>query len=150
MHMFTPKFQISPRVYRLLEDISRVREGLRSSMVKVPWVPSLVRDAMARAAWGSTAIEGCTLSLEAVKGLMDGKSAQGYPEKHVRMAANYLDALAWLQKREKQKALHEKEILQLHRIIGEGCVDAGPVGAYRRIDVRAGLHVGAPWPSRDS
>jgi Fic family protein len=143
--MYTPKFQVSSRVYKLLEDISRVREGLRLSLVKVPWVPSLVRDAMARAAWGSTAIEGCTLSLEAVRGLMEGKAAQGYPEKHVRMAANYLDALAWLQKREKQNAIHEKEVLELHRIIGEGCVDEGPVGVYRKVDVRAGFHVGTPW-----
>jgi Fic family protein len=61
------------------------------------------------------------------------------------MATNYLKALTWLQKREKQKALHEKEVLELHRIIGAGCVDEGPVGAYRNVDVRAGLHVGAPW-----
>lgn len=142
--MFAPKFHVSPRVFRLLEDIARVREGLRLSLIKVPWVPSLVRDAMARAAWGSTAIEGCTLSLEAVKGLMEGRGARGYPEKHVRMATNYLDALAWLQKREK-KPLHEKEVLALHRIIGEGCVDEGPVGGYRRVDVRAGLHLGSPW-----
>lgn len=142
--MFAPKFHVTPRVYRLLEDISRVREGLRVSLIKVPWVPSLVRDAMARAAWGSTAIEGCTLSLEAVKGLMEGHGAQGYPEKHVRMATNYLDALAWLQKRAK-KPLHEKDVLELHRIIGEGCVDEGPVGGYRRVNVRAGLHVGSPW-----
>lgn len=143
--MFTPKFHVSPRVFTLLEDISRIREGLRLSLVSVPWVPALVRDAMARSAWGSTAIEGCTLSLEAVRGLLEGNAAVGYPEKHVRMATNYLKALAWLQKREKQKALREKEVLELHRIIGEGCVDEGLVGAYRKIDVRAGLHVGSPW-----
>lgn len=115
------------------------------SLVSVPWVPALVRDAMARAAWGSTAIEGCTLSLEAVRGLLEGNAAVGYPEKHVRMASNYLKALAWIQKREKLKALREKEVLELHRIIGEECVDEGPVAAYRKIDVRAGLHVGSPW-----
>lgn len=59
--MYDPKYQAVPRVYKLLEEIARIREQLRSSLVKVPWVPSLVKDAMARAAWGSTAIEGCTL-----------------------------------------------------------------------------------------
>src|SRR3989344_2898433 len=92
--MYAPEFQASPRVYKLLEEISRIREQLRISLVKVPWVPSLVRDAMARAAWGSTAIEGCTLSLEAVRGIMEGKDAAGYPHRYVRMARNYLDALA--------------------------------------------------------
>ena len=66
-NMFAPKFHVSPRVFRLLEDIARVREGLRLSLIKVPWVPSLVRDAMARAAWGSTAMEGCTLCVEDVQ-----------------------------------------------------------------------------------
>ena len=143
--MYAPKFQVVPRVYKLLEEISKVREQLRSSLVKVPWVPSLVRDAMARAAWGSTAIEGCTLSLEAIKGLLEGKEALGYPDRHVRMAQNYLEALTWLQRREKTPAVTEKDVLRLHQIISEGAVDEGPVGAYRKTDVRAGLHVCPPW-----
>ena len=145
MKMYSPIFHMAPRVYRLLEEISKVREQLRSSLVKVPWVPSLVRDAMARAAWGSTAIEGCTLSLEAIKGLMEGKEAPGYPDRHVRMAQNYLDALTWLQKRGQSKAILEEDVLRLHKIIAEGAVDEGPIGSYRRTDVRAGLHVCPPW-----
>jgi Fic family protein len=104
-----------------------------------------VKDALARAAWGSTAIEGCTLSLEAIRGLLEGKEALGYPDRHVRMAQNYLNALAWIQKREKATAVLEKDVLQLHRIISRDAVDEGPVGAYRKIDVRAGLHVCPPW-----
>ncbi|MFA6316861.1 MAG: Fic family protein [Elusimicrobiota bacterium] len=100
---------------------------------------------MARAAWGSTAIEGCTLSLEAIKGLMEGKEALGYPDRHVRMAQNYLDALNWLQEHDQSRVILEKDILHLHKIIAEGAVDDGPIGAYRRADVRAGLHVCPPW-----
>lgn len=143
--MYKPDFKVSPRVYRLLEDITTLKEQIRASTVKVPWVPSLVKDAMARAAWGSTAIEGCTLSLEAVKGLLEGKKALGYPNKDVRMARNYLVALEWLQKQEKDVYIAEKDILFLHRLMGEGACDDGPIGAYRRLDVRAGLHAGAPW-----
>ena len=143
--MYTPRFHVAPRVYKLLEEISRVREQLRSSLVKVPWVPSLTRDAMARAAWGSTAIEGCTLSLEAVKGLMEGKDALGYPDRHIRMAQNYLDALTWLQGRAQSQGILEPDVLHLHKIIAEGAADDGPIGAYRKTDVRAGLHVGPPW-----
>lgn len=143
--MYSPQFRVSSRVYKVLEEISTVREQLRASLVKVPWVPSLVKDAMARAAWGSTAIEGCTLSLEAIKGLLDGKKALGYPDRHVRMARNYLQALAWLQKRGKAAAILEKDVRHLHQVISEDAVDAGPVGAYRKVDVRAGLHVCPPW-----
>src|SRR3989338_2472566 len=143
--MYKHEFRVPARVYRLLESITEIKEQIRASAVKVPWVPSLVKDAMARAAWGSTAIEGCTLSLEAVKGLMEGKKALGYPNKDVRMAQNNLAALEWLQKREKAAHVTEKDVLFLHKLMGEGACDDGPVGAYRRLDVRAGLHVGAPW-----
>ncbi|MEK7657129.1 MAG: Fic family protein [Elusimicrobiota bacterium] len=143
--MYAPRFQVAPRVYTLLEEVSAIRERLRSSMVKVPWVPSLARETMARAAWGSTAIEGCTLSLEAVKGLLDGKEALGYPDRHVRMARNYLDALAWLQRRSPSQAILEKDVLHLHALIAEGAVDEGPIGSYRRTGVRAGLHACPPW-----
>lgn len=143
--MYKPDFRVSPRVYRLLEDIAGLREQLRASLIKVPWVPSLVKDAMARSAWGSTAIEGCTLSLEAVKGLIEGKDAFGYPNRHVRMAKNYLEALSWLQKREKALHVSENDVLLLHKLMGEGACDDGPIGAYRKIDVRAGMHVCPPW-----
>lgn len=143
--MFEPTFQVVPRTYKLLERIGEVHENIRSSLVKVPWVPSLVRDAVARSAWGSTAIEGCTLSLEAVKGLMEGRPAEGYPDRHVKMARNYLEALAWLGKREKAKHVEEKDVFQLHRLISEGAVDEGPVGFYRRTNVQAGIYLCPPW-----
>src|SRR3989338_10138134 len=118
--MYKPDFKVASRVYRMLEEIAAIKEQIRSSVVKVPWVPSLVKDAMARAAWGSTAIEGCTLSLEAVKGLLECKKAPGYPNKDVRMAQNYLAALEWLQKREKAAPITGKDVLFLHKLMGEG------------------------------
>ena len=143
--MYNPKFKTVPRVAQLLESIGAIRERIRSSLLRVPWIPALVRDAMARMAWGSTAIEGCTLSLEAVKDLLEGKEAIGYPDRHVRMAQNYLKALEWIQKRDKAKTVREKEVLDLHTLLGEGATDEGPIGAYRRVGVRAGLHIGSPW-----
>lgn len=143
--MYNPLFQTVPRVAKLVESIGEIRERIRNSLLRVPWVPALVSDAMARIAWGSTAIEGCTLSLEAVKGLLTGKEAIGYPDRHVRMAQNYLTALEWIQKREKANTVTERDLLGLHTILGEGAIDEGPVGAYRKINVRAGLHVGSPW-----
>jgi Fic family protein len=145
MKAYNPKFNVSARVYRLLEEIGAAKERVQSSLVKLPWVPSLVKNARARMAWGSTAIEGCTLSLEAVEGLLEGKEATGYPDLHVQMAKNYLKALSWITKREKALSIKEADILKAHKIIAQGAVDEGPVGVYRKEDVRAGLHVGAPW-----
>jgi Fic family protein len=177
--MYRPEFHAAPRLFRLLEQIATIREQVRSSLIKVPWVPLLVREAMARASWGSTAIEGCTLSLNAVKGLLEGKSPLGYPDRHIQMAQDYLNALAWLTKKDRTSPVREKDVFRLHRLIGAGAikerafgsplarglyprastaevdprakpgapaaVDEGPIGAYRKIDVRAGRHVCPPW-----
>lgn len=143
--MYAPKFRTTSHLLQLIERITQLRERIRASLVHVPWIPSLVGEAIARSAWGSTAIEGCTLSLEAVRELLEGKEAVGYPEKHVRMAKNYIEALRWIQKKEKAPSIEEWDALYLHKLIGEGALDEGPLGAYRKIDVRAGLHVGTPW-----
>lgn len=145
MKAYKPTFQPTVHLYRLLEQISALRERVQNSLIKVPWVPSLVVDARARLAWGSTAIEGCTLSLPAVQGLLEGKEAIGYPDRHVQMAKNYIKALSWIQKWEKHVVVKETDIFKLHRILSEGAVDEGPIGAYRRRDVRAGLHVAPHW-----
>ena len=142
---YNPQFKVSARFYMLLEEIGTLKERVQNSAVKLPWVPNLVIDARARLAWGSTAIEGCTLSLEAVEALLEGKEAIGYPKRHVNMAKNYIRALSWIQKKEKTPLITESHILGLHKIIAADAVDEGPIGGYRRKNVRAGLHVGPSW-----
>jgi len=144
MLMYRPEFRVPPRVYRLLEEIAALRERIKASLIRVPWVPSLVQEALAKSAWGSTAIEGCTLSIEAVKNLLEGKEAVGYPKRHIRMAQNYMRALMWLQKRDKTRAILEKDIFEIHRMIGTDVLDEGPLGAYRKIDVRARSYICPP------
>lgn len=145
MKTYNPIFQPTAHLYRLLEQVGALRERVQNSLIKVPWVPSLVIEARARLAWGSTAIEGCTLSLEAVQGLIEGRDAVGYPDRHVQMAKNYIKALSWIQKWEKHTFITEADVFKLHNILAEGAVDEGPVGAFRKRDVRAGLHVAPHW-----
>ncbi|HAM38815.1 MAG TPA: hypothetical protein DCP53_05415 [Elusimicrobia bacterium] len=71
--MWNPIYKVNNRTLGLLEKIADLRSKIQTSMIKLPWIPSLVRDAVVRSAYGSTAIEGCTLSVEAVKSLLDGK-----------------------------------------------------------------------------
>lgn len=143
--MWNPDFKVNNRTLSLLEKISGLQSRIQSSSVKLPWVPSLVREAVIRSAHGSTAIEGCTLSIEAIESLYEGKKVSGYPEKHVRMAQNYIDAIKWILKNEKHRVISEKDIFQLHEIIASGAVDDGRIGEYRRMDVRAGLYSAPGW-----
>ena len=112
--MWNPIFEVNNRTLGLLEKISELRSKIQASSIKLAWMPSLVRDAVIRLAHGSTAIEGCTLSVEAVKSLFEGKKVVGYPEKHINMAKNYINAIRWITKNEKKSVILEKDIIQLH------------------------------------
>ncbi|MFH0797641.1 MAG: Fic family protein [Candidatus Omnitrophota bacterium] len=138
--MWQPIFKINNRTLGLLEKITELRSKIETSSVKLAWMPSLIRDAVIRSAHGSTAIEGCTLSMDAVKSLFEGKKVFGYPEKHIRMAKNYIDAIQWVTKNEKKSVLLEKDIMQIHKIIAADAVDEGPIGEYRRVNVTAGIY----------
>jgi len=143
--MWHPDFKVNNRTLGLLEKITELRSKIQESSIRLPWIPSLVRDAVVQSAHGSTAIEGCTLSLEAVETLFEGKQVLGYPEKHIRMAKNYIDAIRWITKNEKKSIISEKDIKRLHAIIAAGAVDGGFIGEYRKVDVRAGIYSAPNW-----
>lgn len=143
--MWQPIFKVNNRTLGLLENIAELHSKIQASSIKLAWIPALVRDAVIRSAHGSTAIEGCTLSVDAVKSLFEGKKVFGYPEKHIRMAKNYIDAIQWITKNEKKSVMFEKDIIQLHKIIAIGAVDEGPIGEYRKVNVRAGIYSAPNW-----
>ena len=143
--MWQPIYKVNNRTLELLEKIAELRSKIQTSSIQLPWIPSLVREAVIRSAHGSTAIEGCTLSVDAVKSLFDGEKVFGYPEKHIRMAKNYIDAIQWITKNEKKSVIREKDIFHLHKIIATDAVDERPLGEYRRLNVRAGMYSAPHW-----
>lgn len=143
--MWKPDFKVNNRTLGLLEKIAELRSKIQESSVGLSWVPALARDAAVQSAHGSTSIEGSTLSLEAVANLFEGKKVTGYPEKHVRMAQNYISAIRWITKNEKKSMIAENDILRVHSIIASGAVDAGPAGRYRKQNVRAGIYFAPDW-----
>ena len=48
--MDTPKFEVSGWVVKLLETVAQLKKRICRSLIQVLWVPSLVQDAMVRAA----------------------------------------------------------------------------------------------------
>jgi len=143
--MWAPKYKINNRTLVLLEKISNLRSKIQMKGIRLPWIPALVRDAAVRSAHGSTAIEGCTLSVEAVKSLLHNKKVFGYPSMEVRMVKNYLNAIQWIIKKEKKSAILEKDIMRLHKIIATGAADDGPVGSFRKVNVTAGIYSAPGW-----
>src|SRR5205814_2096550 len=69
---YAPEFTITPQLMSLVEAIAALRERIQGATVEVPWVPALQKDARARNAHSSTAIEGNPLTLEQVRAVEAG------------------------------------------------------------------------------
>ncbi len=125
---------------KTLSEIDFLRGRIAESQVKGVFEPSAAsREAAIIMAYASTTIEGSTLTEREVQRVAD-KQEVLKPEQHVRMVDNYLRAIGWIRMRAQARHISEKNILDLHRIIGEGAVDEGPVGQYRQVQVYVGDH----------
>jgi Fic family protein len=113
--------------------------------VGVSWVPSLQKDAAARLAHGSTAIEGNPLTLKEVKILADGGDLPHAKPRAVQEVLNYFNVLRFIDENSKIEKISEKDVLKLHSILGQrNALDRGPIGSYRNYGVRVGDHIAPP------
>lgn len=139
---YRPAFETTPRLLRVLEDITVLKTRIQAAAVAVSWVPSLQADASARQAHGSTAIEGNPLTLAEVKILAGGGTLRHAKPRAVQEVLNYFAALRFIEKNSGIRALHVRDVLQLHALVGQkGALDREPVGLFRTYGVRVGGHM---------
>jgi len=131
--MLKPNFSISLHSAKLIDEISSLRERIISAPIQIAWIPILQKEAVIRNAMGSTAIEGFVLSLPEVKALAKQSKISRKLNISEKAVFNYLACLRYIQKYKKKKLLTHQGIYHLHKIIGEGAVEHGPVGNYRTV-----------------
>jgi Fic family protein len=138
---YTPVFTISPMLLSRVEAISAEREKIRAAVIEVPWIPALQKDARARNAHSSTAIEGNPLTLEQVRAIEEGHDNSMSDSRARREIINYFAALRHIEKNARKKTVSHEDVLQIHRIIAGAVMDQGEAGKYRIIRVRVGKYV---------
>lgn len=139
---YIPRFQTTPHLLKILEDVAGLNSRIQSAALKVSWIPVLCKDAEARQAHGSTAIEGNPLTLEEVRVLADGGVLPHAKPRSVQEVLNYFAALRFLSKHSKNKKIQARDVLKLHAIIGQkGALDREPIGLFRPYGVRVGSHI---------
>ncbi|OGR81990.1 MAG: hypothetical protein A3J74_01870 [Elusimicrobia bacterium RIFCSPHIGHO2_02_FULL_57_9] len=142
---YQPSFQTTPHLLKVLEEIAGLSARIKDAAVGVSWIPSLQKDAAARQAHGSTAIEGNPLTLEEVKVLAEGGSLPEAKPRSIQEVLNYFAALRFVTKSAKAKEVGVRDVLKLHSIIGQkGALDRGPLGLFRPFAVRVGDHLPPP------
>ncbi|MFH2205176.1 MAG: Fic family protein [Elusimicrobiota bacterium] len=139
---YTPSFQATPHLLKVLEEIAALNARIQGATVGVSWIPSLQKEAAARQAHGSTAIEGNPLTLAEVKVLAEGGNLPHARPRAVQEVLNYFAVLRFIEKHAKARAIGVRDVLRLHSIIGQkGALDREPVGLFRPYAVRVGDHL---------
>lgn len=137
MPRFAPKFTVTPRLLGRIAHCHAARAGIAASAVDVPWLPRAVFDASTRQAHASTSIEGNPLTLEEVRALADASAGHGgrsapAPERMAREVLNYLAALRWITRHERER-VDESRFLQLHWWIMDGLLPPDRLGRYKPV-----------------
>lgn len=132
---YAPKYTITSRLAGLLEKIAELRTKVELSPISVQWMPRLERDAFARLAHTSTAIEGNPLTLRDVEILSQGGDLPMIQRRFKNEVLNYLAALRHITDHSGKRTLTVKDVLRLHSIVGKDALERGPIGAFRDYQV---------------
>ncbi len=136
--MYTPNFQITPKMLDLIAKISSAKEVVFSAELVPSWEVSLRSDAILENAYASTSIEGNTLSKEEVTELSLGREVLK-TKKEKQEVLNYLDALGKIESFSKNRILTKKDILLAHKWIVGNILDKKEwEGSFRKMQVYVG------------
>jgi len=142
--VYQPKFTVTSRLLRLIEEISALREKILAASVQVSWIPTLQKDARIRNTHSSTAIEGNPLTLDQVRLLEEGQPLPTEPQRATREVLNYFAGLRFIEKHASKKRITHEDLLKLHALIASDVMDQGRAGRYRDIRVRVGEYLPPP------
>lgn len=147
--MCNPHFNISPELLRLVTQATEIRAWINTAVVNVSWLPILQRDAAARIAHSSTAIEGNPLTLPEVEALARGEEI-GAKAMDKQEILNVFAAMHHIWNRKTDAPIKESDILHLHRILTRIILPDNQSGHYKsrvnRIVDHRGITIYTPPP----
>ncbi len=119
--VFTPNFQITAGLTKLLMDIEASRQAVSSLPITVPVLTSLRESARLISTHYSTQIEGNRLTQEQVEDVLHGGTFPNR-ERDEREVKNYYQALDYLDAliKTKTRQINEPDIQTLHGLVMEG------------------------------
>lgn len=119
-----PPYDITPKILKLISEISEKMGEVKSGFMDKP-SPQLRKQNKIKTIHNSLKIEGNTLSVEQITGLIENKRVIG-PQKDIREVLNALDIYENLNA---FNPTSEKSFLKAHKILMKGLIDEA--GSYR-------------------
>lgn len=134
--MFTPSFSITNKILVNIAKIEAAEEVIRHSPLLPLWEKKFKEDAIVRAVYHGTHIEGNTLAKDDAKNILEGKEVIGRP-RDIQEIINYRKVIEFIDEEAKRKIekITEQLIKKLHKIIVYKILPEDQAGEYRQKQV---------------
>jgi len=133
--MFNPKFTITNLILTNVSKIEAAREIIENSPLVPAWEQKFREDALVRAVFYGTHIEGNDLTFEEAKDLIEGKEITAR-NRDIQEVLNYQRVVGFIDKEGRSKdQIDQETLLKIHKLTVERLVPEEQVGSYRKIKV---------------
>jgi len=130
--MFNPTFTITNQILNTISKVEAAEEVIRHAPLLPLWEKQFKEDAIVRAAYHGTHIEGNMLQKEEAKDILLGKTIIARP-RDIQEVINYRKVIELIDEEASKKIekVTEQLVLKLHRILTEKTLTAEQSGIYR-------------------
>jgi Fic family protein len=130
--MFNPTFTITNQILTNISKVEAAEEVIRTAPLLPLWEKQFKEDAIVRAAYHGTHIEGNMLLKEEAKDVLLGKNVAARP-RDIQEVINYRKVIELIDEEANRKIekITEQLILKLHRILTEKTLQPEQSGVYR-------------------
>ncbi len=130
--MFIPSFNITNKILNNIAKIEAAEEVIRHAPLLPLWEKEFKQDAIVRAVYHGTHLEGNLLQKNDAKDLLEGKEVIGRP-RDIQEIINYRKVIEFIDEEAKRNIdkITEQLIKKLHRIIVEKILPSDQAGEYR-------------------
>lgn len=130
--MFNPTFTITNQILNNISKVEAAEEVIRNAPLLPLWEKQFKEDAIVRAAYHGTHIEGNMLQKEEAKDVLLGKTITARP-RDIQEVINYRKVIELIDEEASRKIekVTEQLLLKLHRILTEKTLSVEQSGVYR-------------------
>jgi Fic family protein len=134
--MFSPSFNITNKILTSIAKVEAVEEVIRHAPLLPLWEKKFQDEAIVRAVYHGTHIEGNRLGINEAKDVLLGKEVIGRP-RDIQEIINYRKVLEVIDEEAKKKIekITEQLIKKLHRVIVDRILPPEDAGEYRKKQV---------------
>jgi Fic family protein len=135
---YLPRFEITSRLLRSLEEIAALRQKTLSELAGVSWIPLFQMDSRTKAVAASAAVDRASFGPDEVRAIEEGAEPSGLTRLARRAISNQLRGLRFVERYHGKKYVTCPDLLRLHKIIATGVAVRGRPGRHRTFAVQIG------------